>query len=231
MSKNLVFDFDGKLVVSSRKVAEDFEKRHDNVLAKIDTKIEEWQNNDHLKNKFVEYFISSTYIDSKGESRKEYLLNKDGFCFIVLGFTGEKADEFKVEYIDEFNRMEAELKTIEQTKSQEYRDFVAQLYGEVYNLNKSLELLKESYGDLNIETVHELKERLRAERWWTDSGISNKGLKELCLVILDGEICLSKKALDRIRRKVYNDNVKIAYGKFDSEDLKGKEIGFKIKNK
>ena len=61
----------GELVVTSRQVAEDFEKRHSDVLEAIENII---KRNPELD----KYFIKSTYKDKKGESRKEYLLTEEG---------------------------------------------------------------------------------------------------------------------------------------------------------
>lgn len=55
------------------------------------------------------YFIPSEYRDAKGEMRKEYLLTRDGFSLLVMGFTGEKALSWKLKYIEAFNEMEKEL--------------------------------------------------------------------------------------------------------------------------
>lgn len=55
-------------------------------------------------------FAVGEYLDAKGEQRKMYYLNRDGLAFIAFGFTGRQADKFKLEYIREFNRMEAQLK-------------------------------------------------------------------------------------------------------------------------
>lgn len=95
-----------KALVSSRLVAERFSKEHKNVISKIESIIKVWKNDNELKNKLVEYFILSNYIDEKGEKRKEYLLTRDGFSFIAMGFTGRDADLWKVKYIEAFNKME-----------------------------------------------------------------------------------------------------------------------------
>ncbi|NLK40074.1 MAG: Rha family transcriptional regulator [Clostridiales bacterium] len=98
-----------KIVVSSRIVAENFEKRHDNVLRDIEDIIE----GDLLKIEEIkteQYFISSTYQDPRNREYPEYLLTRDGFTLLTMGYTGEKAMRFKVAYINEFNRMEAALK-------------------------------------------------------------------------------------------------------------------------
>lgn len=95
----------GDLVVSSRQVAEDFEKMHKHVLRAIEDKI---SLNPILGS--AKYFIESSYKDGSGKGNKEYLLTKDGFTFLVMGFTGTKADSWKLKYIEAFNKMEQALK-------------------------------------------------------------------------------------------------------------------------
>ena len=96
---------DEVLVVSSRQIAEDFEKLHKNILRDIETLKEQIQ----PAQNWAGYFIPSEYRDAKGEMRKEYLLTRDGFSFLVMGFTGEKALSWKLKYIEAFNEMEKEL--------------------------------------------------------------------------------------------------------------------------
>lgn len=99
----LVIINNGQAVVSSRQIAENFEKRHDSVLRDIRNLIQSPQN-------CGGYFYETTYTDSKGRTYPEYLMNRDGFSLLVMGFTGEKALEWKIKYIEAFNRMEQELK-------------------------------------------------------------------------------------------------------------------------
>lgn len=102
------------LTVSSREVAQDFEKEHKNIL----------QNIEHLRGQMepaensAGYFIPAMYRDAKGEMRKEYLLTRDGFSLLVMGFTGEKALAWKLKYIRAFNAMEMMLKRIYEEKKQ-----------------------------------------------------------------------------------------------------------------
>lgn len=112
---NLIIRND-KVLGNTREVALSFGKQHKNILAKIDRTIEEWSKDNELKNKLVGYFLKSSYIDEKGEYRKEYLLTRDGFSFLVMGFTGKKADKWKVKYIDMFNRMESALREKQSTE-------------------------------------------------------------------------------------------------------------------
>lgn len=91
---------DGKVVVSSRVVAQDFGKRHADVIRAI----EEYLTNAEVRS--LNYFIVSSYIDPKGESRKEYLMTRDGFSLLVMGFKGKEALQWKLKYIEAFNKME-----------------------------------------------------------------------------------------------------------------------------
>lgn len=52
-------------------------------------------------------YRKSNYIDSKGESRPIYLMNRQGFEILVMGFTGEKSLEWKLAYSDAFRKMES----------------------------------------------------------------------------------------------------------------------------
>ena len=99
-------NLNGTTVVSSREVAANFEKQHKHVLEKIAELIETIQPAENP----ARYFIASEYKDSKGEMRKEYLCTRDGFTLLAMGFTGPKAIEWKLKYIEAFNRMEAELR-------------------------------------------------------------------------------------------------------------------------
>jgi Rha family phage regulatory protein len=102
-------------VTSSLQVAKDFGKRHDNVIRAIERlqsdllKIKEVEDSAQLKNegssKQVK-FMKSTYKDSTGRSLPMYYMNRDGFSLLVMGFTGKKALEWKLKYIEAFNTME-----------------------------------------------------------------------------------------------------------------------------
>ena len=101
--ENLVQVAEGQVVVSSRQVADHFEKRHTHVL----TVIKEILNS--AENSIAKFFFKSTY-DNRGKQYPEYLMNRDGFSLLVMGFTGKKALEWKIKYIQAFNAMEEELR-------------------------------------------------------------------------------------------------------------------------
>ena len=94
----------GKILASSREVAERFEKESRNVVRDIKNLTAQ---NCAVKNMFIE----STYKNSRGKEYPMYLMDRDGFSLLVMGFTGKKALEWKLKYIDAFNRMEEKLKS------------------------------------------------------------------------------------------------------------------------
>ena len=103
--KDLVFLKNEQALTTSLKVAEYFGKRHNDVLRAITASNQALRNFAHSE----KAFIKSSYTDETGKSNPMYLLNRDGFMFVVMGFTGKKAAELKWNYIQEFNRMEAAL--------------------------------------------------------------------------------------------------------------------------
>lgn len=90
-------------VTSSVNVAETFEKRHDHVMRDIQNLADDVPN-------FGEMFFKTTEPDSYGRGRWIYLMNRDGFTLLAMGFTGSKALHFKVEFLNAFNEMEKALK-------------------------------------------------------------------------------------------------------------------------
>ena len=61
------------------------------------------------ENSAAKLFIESTY-ENRGKQYPEYLMNRDGFTLLAMGFTGKKALEWKLKYIQAFNAMEEQLK-------------------------------------------------------------------------------------------------------------------------
>lgn len=106
---------DGQQVVtSSRNVAEHFEKEHKNVLQAIE--------NIKAENSAVtKMFFETSYKAGTGKSYKEYLMNRDGFSLLVMGFTGAKALAWKLKYIEAFNAMEKELAVPKLAPNPHYR--------------------------------------------------------------------------------------------------------------
>jgi Rha family phage regulatory protein len=90
-------------VVTSLDVAETFGKEHRRVLQDIrDLKCSE---EFRLHN-----FVQSSYVNEQGHNQSMFIMTKDGFTLLAMGYTGEKAMKFKEAYINQFNQMEELLK-------------------------------------------------------------------------------------------------------------------------
>lgn len=99
---NLVFNQNGAALTNSLLVAEKFGKRHGDIIRAIVNLMED---NAILRS----HFISATYVNEQNKEQPMYIMNRDGFTLLAMGFTGKKALEFKLQYIEAFNKMEAEL--------------------------------------------------------------------------------------------------------------------------
>lgn len=104
MTEELVIMKDKQAVTTSLQVAKVFDKRHDRVIRAIETKM----TNPNFGESGM--FSKGTYTDASGKANKMYYMNRDGFTFIAFGFTGAKADQFKLKYINAFNQMEDYIK-------------------------------------------------------------------------------------------------------------------------
>ena len=105
MNKEIIITYDNdhqQPVVSSLQIAEDFGKQHKNVIQSIQNLVAE---NSAAKS----WFYETTY-ESRGKQYPMYLMNKDGFTFLVMGFNGKLANEWKIKYIQAFNAMERQIK-------------------------------------------------------------------------------------------------------------------------
>ena len=101
--RELVIAKHGEVFTTSRQVAELFGKDHRNVLRAI-----------RLLDCDEEFtalnFELTDFIDKNGDPRPEYLMTKDGMVFLVMGFTGKKAAQFKLLYIRAFNWMAEKIR-------------------------------------------------------------------------------------------------------------------------
>ncbi|HAA1602422.1 TPA_asm: phage antirepressor Ant [Campylobacter coli] len=106
---NVAFEVVGdEIFANSLQIAEVFKKDHSNVLKAIDK-----LPNDEFKSSNFKY---DSYFDKKSEQRRMINLTRDAFSLLVMGFTGEKAYKWKIEFIKAFNEMEKRLRNIEYEK-------------------------------------------------------------------------------------------------------------------
>lgn len=97
---------EGHIKTTSRAIAEHFGKRHDNVLQSID-RLE--CSPEFRRLNFQESFCTVEVPNGAFRQQRMFELTRDGFVFLVMGFTGPKAARWKEAYIAAFNAMEAQL--------------------------------------------------------------------------------------------------------------------------
>lgn len=107
MNDITLFNQDGRILASSLDVAEKFSKSHNHVIRDIEDIISK----SDCPNLDSEMFVESTYQNSRGKTYKCYLMNRDGFSLLAMGFTGKEALQWKLKYIEAFNKMEETLKS------------------------------------------------------------------------------------------------------------------------
>lgn len=139
MTEELVIMRDRQAVTTSLQVAKVFNKKHKHVIEAINNKIQSAENSaDYQK-----MFVAGTYKDSQGRTYPMYYMNRDGFTFIAFGFTGAKADQFKLKYIDAFNRMEKQLQQQKPLSLPEQIQLIAKGYE---NLSADVDDIKNRMG-------------------------------------------------------------------------------------
>lgn len=114
MNEIVLKEENGQVLASSNDIAEKFGKRHDQVLRDIDNILKSdstilWS----------EMFNKSTYVNSRGKEYRCFLINRDGFSLLAMGFTGKEALSWKLKYIEAFNQMEEKLKSGTQLSEEE----------------------------------------------------------------------------------------------------------------
>lgn len=98
---NITINKNGQAVVSSLDVAERFGKQHKNVIQSIQNLAAEFSAAKSM-------FFEATY-ENRGKQYPMYHMTRDGFSLLAMGFTGQEALEWKLKYIEAFNKMEHTL--------------------------------------------------------------------------------------------------------------------------
>lgn len=91
----------GEPVASSRDVAKRFGKEHKNVMQAVANLVAE--------NSAAKSMFHPATFENRGKKYPMYLMNRDGFSLLAMGFTGKEAVQWKLKYIQAFNEMEKQL--------------------------------------------------------------------------------------------------------------------------
>lgn len=99
----LVTLYKNQLVTDSRQVAEHFGKQHKHVIEAV-------ENIKAENSALTQMFYETSYTAGTGKHYKMYLMNRDGFSLLVMGFTGKAALKWKLKFLEAFNAMEKEIR-------------------------------------------------------------------------------------------------------------------------
>ncbi|EJI2248409.1 Rha family transcriptional regulator [Campylobacter coli] len=183
---------ENKVFINSLDLAKVFNKNHRHILQTT---------KNQPQNDFTESnFILSTYKDKKGELRPCYNLTRDAFSLLVMGFTGEKAYKWKVEFIKAFNEMEKRLKNLEQEKMQKLA--FHQSLGYKSQLKQQKEHYENKIKALKYDLEH--KKELSFKR-----KLSKEELLELRKILAKdyGILCMKEWEMSLVAEKIGKDTV------------------------
>ncbi|EHZ4970519.1 Rha family transcriptional regulator [Campylobacter coli] len=183
---------ENKVFINSLDLAKVFNKNHKDVLETT---------KNQPQNDFTESnFILSTYKDKKGELRPCYNLTRDGFSLLVMGFTGEKAYKWKIEFIKAFNEMEKRLRNIEYEKHDKLA--FRQSLGYKSQLKQQKEKYENKIKALKYDLEH--KKELSFKR-----KLSKEELLELRKILARdyGILCMKEWEMSLVAEKIGKDTV------------------------
>lgn len=148
----LVFIENSRPVTDSLTVSETFGKRHDDVLRAI----RNLECSDEFRSR---NFAETPYVHEQNrQTYTKYIITQDGFSFLVMGFTGADAAQFKEMYIGEFNRMRDQLNkpqfALPQTMAEALR-----LAADLSEQNERISAEKERLAIQSAEQQQKLKEQ------------------------------------------------------------------------
>ena len=189
---------DGVAVVSSRVVAFDFDKRHDHVLRDINNIIES-----NTTQNWGLLFIESQYKASNGKMNKEYLLTRDGFSLLVMGFTGKEALQWKLQYIEAFNKMEEQIK---QASHNPYANLSPELQS-IIMLDQKQQMLEQQVQTVQ-QKVNEIEENAKLDPA-EYSLVSKRVSSRVYEVQKERQMNLTKKQIGELFRALNRDILEI----------------------
>ena len=191
---------DGVAVVSSRVVAYDFDKQHKHVLEAIENLIKDMG----VAEKSADLFIESKYQHPQNKQwYKEYLLTRDGFSLLVMGFTGKEALQWKLQYIEAFNKMEEQIK---QASHNPYANLSPELQS-IIMLDQKQQMLEQQVQTVQ-QKVNEIEENAKLDPA-EYSLVSKRVSSRVYEVQKERQMNLNKKQIGELFRALNRDILEI----------------------
>lgn len=152
----IVFVQNEAALTNSLLVADKFGKAHKHVLDSIRNLIGSAEISSDIK-----MFDESIYVDEQGREQPLYIMNRDGFTLLAMGFNGKKAMKFKLDYIAAFNAMEKALK--EQAKPKSREELLVESAQLLLEQSKRIEKVESRLNEIEKEREENTKLLLAAK--------------------------------------------------------------------
>lgn len=192
-NKELVFKGkNSQALTNSLLVAEKFGKTHDNVLKAIRNIVD----GGVVKNNETPMFVESTYFNQQnGQDYPLFVMNRDGFTLLAMGFTGKRALQFKLDYIAAFNAMENELR---KPKSLSQLEILQGSVNALVEHDKRLRAVEQRLNDMDKE--REENGRLLLEAKLSDIPTPQQSVRSR----INELVCEYARATNTAHRDVWN---------------------------
>lgn len=208
-----------QVVTTSKQVAEVFDKQHKDVMKAIRNLLGD---NNSAQN-CAQWFTVGKYKDASGKENNMYIMNRDGFSLLAMGFTGSKAIEFKVKYIEAFNRMEEELKNSAMTKFSKL-PLSEQMLMVMNAQQEDIQKVSKQVTDVD-HRVHDLEENVKVD------GADMNEIAQAVKIRVKEQMQLygwnDAKDYQKLRSRLYSDlngSVKIFFNVSSRAQLKQKQM-------
>lgn len=162
-------------VTSSLLVAEKFGKEHKHVLDSIRKLIEGC-----AEISADPMFEETTYVNEQnGQVYPMFLMNRDGFSLLVMGFNGKKAMQFKLDYINEFNKMEKMIRDSIKPKSQ--LEILQMSINQLVEQERRLSSAERDIAETKKEIAEMKQERIENGKLLLEAEVSGNKVPEISM--------------------------------------------------
>ena len=192
MTTDLVFNGNGKAVTNSVLVAKKFGKEHKHVLESVRTIIKGC-----AEFSADPMFEETEYINEQnGQKYPMFVMNRDGFSLLAMGFTGKQALKFKMDFVGAFNKMEETLKRTSMTTLPNFSNpaEAARAWAEQYE-QKLLESKRADAAEQQVYALSQEIESMQPKVSYYDMILNNHSTVLTTQIALD--YGMSAKALNK----------------------------------
>ena len=159
-------------MTSSLLVAKEFGKAH----AKVMRDIENLNCSDEFR---LANFGDSSFKNEQGREFPMFNMTKDGFSFLVMGYTGKKAARFKEAYINAFNKMESEIRSSIKPKSQ--LEILQMSINQLVEQERRLSSVERDIAETKKEIAEIKQERIENGKLLLEAEVSGNKVPEISM--------------------------------------------------